>query len=156
MRWVGSILGDMARGDKKLYWALAVVLVINFIGVGILGAVDYNLTKFDMLPHFFTGFFARELMARANESYPFVDKIRDKSPRRLKKYITLTSLCFVLCMAIELREELMKRLPGLGAIVYTDLWDQVKDAVMDTLGITVSIYKGALRKVLLRLKPASP
>ena len=111
--------------------------------------MNFNLSVFNPVSHFLFGFLSRELFKTANEYYPFIDKVAEKFPQRLKKYFTPTTFAFVLCMGNGIQEEIQKLIPGLRHFVWTSLPDQITDAVMDIGGITLSAKK---ELILARLK----
>ena len=147
--WVASVTASLFRESKLFMAALSGAMLLHLAGTVILGPVKYNLSGFDVVTHTMFGFFARELIERIDKARPFIDKIRSKAPRRVRKYITASTLAFAVCAGNAIQEELSKLIGhSLWPTVWTNLADQLKDAVTDTLGIIISLKKERVKYAL--------
>lgn len=104
----------------------------------LLGARDINLSMFNPLSHFLFGYLSRELLIISNEYYPYINRLADRLPEKIGKHVNPTTLAFLLCMGNGVQEEVQKLIPKLNSLVWTNLRDQLTDAVMDTGGILFS------------------
>jgi len=149
--WVASVTASLFRESKLFIAGLTGAMLLHLAGTIILGPIKYNLNGFDIVTHTMFGFFTRELIERIDKARPFIGKIRSKAPRRLQKYITASTLAFAVCACNAIQEELSKLLGfSLWSTVWTNLADQLKDVVTDTIGIIISLKKEGLRHALKR------
>ncbi|MBC7230887.1 MAG: hypothetical protein H5T74_10930 [Actinobacteria bacterium] len=151
-RWFINFLRyTFFKGNKKIsaiFWAT----LTSSVGLSnLLGHKNINFSVFNPVSHFLFGFLSRELLLIANDYHPFIDKIASKFPDRISRYVNPTAFAFMLCMGNGIQEEIQKMIPFLKSLVWTNLPDQIVDAVMDTAGIMLSAKRCS---VFTRLKEA--
>lgn len=146
--WFAGVFTGLYRRHRRFMIAMISAILLHLAGTVILGPVDYNLTGFDIITHTMFGFFAREFIERADKERPFIHKIRKLMPRPIRKYVNPTSLAFFVCGCNAVQEEISNMIGGfLTPTVWTNLFDQIKDAITDTIGITISAKKDKIRSL---------
>ena len=141
-RWLAPIVKESAR-DKKLTAILVGSISLHLIGTRTLGQVAYN-SGFDVLTHTLFGFITRELIDRTNRVHPIASQFEKKLPRRIRGVVTVTAFAFAFCLAHEIQELAQMVVPVLRSMVYITAWhDQLKDMIMNTLGIGISWWMGS-------------
>ena len=139
--WLAPVVSAYAR-DRMFIAVFTGAIVLHFIGTRWLGQVAYNTTGFDVMTHTLFGFLTREMIERANEVHPFTAQIGERLPRSIGRRVTATTLALAFCLTHEAQECIQAVIPGLSGMVYVVGWpDQVKDLIMDTIGITISLKK---------------
>ena len=122
--------------------ALTGAILLHLAGTLTLGPVKYNTSGFTLITHTMFGFFMRELIERVDRAYPFISKIRSKLPERSRKYVTPSTLAFVVCGANAIQEEIWELIhPGMWPTTFIHVADQLADVVCDTTGIIISLRK---------------
>ncbi len=144
--WLAPVFRNCAR-DKVFMVVLVGSVALHLIGTRILGQVSYNTTGFDVITHTLFGFIVREGMLRANEVHSFTTQIGGRLPKPIGGMVTVTTLALAFCLAHEVQEQIQTLIPGLSAGVWYTWKDQVKDMVMNTVGITISLHKEDKRLV---------
>jgi len=150
------IIYTFFKANRAVSITLWGTVAVSLTAANLLGPKGFNTSHFDIPMHFLFGFLARELIKIANDYYPFVDKLADKLPARIARFVTPSTLAMALCLGSGIQEEIQKRIPLLSSIVYTDFLDQMKDTVMDLAGVTFSARKNALCAGLKRLVTRNP
>lgn len=142
LSWVASMIGNLFRENKVFMVALTGAISLHFGGTVILGAVRYNTCGLDLVTHTMCGFFARELIEKADKAQPFIHKIRSKVPEGCRKYVTPSTLALAFCATNAIQEEIWNLIrPGMWPTMFIHVADQLKDAVCDTTGIIISLNK---------------
>ncbi len=137
--WLSDVIKRLAK-DRKFTIGLVVAVAVHFIGSRLLGTKVYNTSGFDILTHTAFGLLAREGLAKADKARPFISQIGSKCPNAIGKRVTPSTLAFGLCLAHEIQEEIQTIIPGLREMVYiVGMGDQIKDLIMDTIGIAISL-----------------
>lgn len=132
-------------------------ICLHFAGSVILGGVKYNTSGFTIITHTMFGFFMREVIERADRGYPFIGKIRSKLPKRVRKYVTPSTLAFACCGVNGLQEEIWDQIkPGMWPSRLIHVADQLADVVCDTTGIIISLNKKWFVQVFGRRVTESP
>lgn len=145
-RLLAQVFRNCSR-DKTLMIVFWGALILHLIGTRTLGQVSYNTTGFDVLTHTMFGFIVRETMLRVNDTHTFITQIRDRLPGSIGGMITLTTLALAFCLTHEVQEQIQTLIPALKAGVWYTWQDQLKDMLMNTIGITISVYKDEKRLV---------
>jgi len=145
-RWLAQVFRNYSM-DKTLMIVFWGALILHLIGTRTLGQVSYNTTGFDVLTHTMFGFIVRETMLRANDTRAFITQIRDRLPESIRGMITLTTLALAFCLTHEVQEQIQTLIPALKAGVWYTWQDQLKDMLMNTIGISISVYKDEKRLV---------
>jgi len=147
-RWLSPVFRDWAK-DKRLIQVLVGAIVLHLIGTRWLGQVAYNTSGFDVMTHTLFGFLARELIDRTNRVHPLTAQIGDHLLKPTGRIVTTSTLALAFCFAHEAQEQIQTIIPGLSTIVYIVTWqDQVKDLLMDTIGIIISLKKNEGKLVM--------
>ena len=140
--WLASITGYLFRENKVFMVALTGAICLHLSGNVILGAVKYNTSGFTIITHTMCGFFVRELIARIDRGYPFIDRIRSRLPARARRYVTPSTLAFACCGVNAIQEEIWELIrPGMWPTRFIHVADQLADLVCDTTGIMISLNK---------------
>lgn len=144
--WLAPVFRNYSR-DRTLVLIFWGSIVLHLIGTRTLGQVSYNTTGFDVITHTLFGFLVREMMLRANEIHSFTTQIGGRLPKPIGGMVTVTTLALVFCLAHEVQEQIQTLIPSLSAGVWYTWQDQIKDMLMNTVGITISLYKDEKRLV---------
>lgn len=145
-RQLGGMLHyTLFKGNRTVSALLWTTVGCSVFLSNLLGARDINLTIFNPVSHFLFGYLSRELLFLSNEYYPYLDRLAQKLPERVGKHVNPTTVAFALCMGNGIQEEVQKLIPWLKSLVWTNLRDQVTDAVMDTGGILFSAWRSRSR-----------
>ncbi len=144
----GMMVHTAFKGNKSISVILWLTLSCSLVLSNWLGAKNVNLSPFNPISHFMFGFLARELLKISNDYYPYIDKLATRFPERMRRHVNPTTLAFLLCMGNGVQEEIQKFVPKLKTLVWTNLRDQVSDAVMDTGGILLSAYRLRISRAL--------
>ena len=140
-RWLAPVVKECAR-DKKLTAIFVGSISLHLIGTRTLGQVAYN-SGFDVVTHTMFGYITREIIDRTNRVHPLASRFEKKLPRRIRGVATVTAFAFVFCLGHEIQELVQTVTPVLRSMVYVTAWhDQLKDMIMNTLGIGVSWWMG--------------
>ncbi|MDD5749042.1 MAG: hypothetical protein PHP64_08405 [Actinomycetota bacterium] len=144
-RWFwGFFSYTFFKADKTISAILWTTVFSSVILSNILGPTNINLYPLNPISHILFGFLSRELIEIGNGYYPFIEKTKSKLPKRVAKHVNPTTFAFALCMGNGIQEEIQKLIPGLKALVWTNLPDQISDTVMDIGGITLSAKRVAI------------
>ena len=139
---IASITGYLFRENRAFMVALGGVICLHLAGTVILGGIRYNTSGFTIITHTMFGFFVRELIERVDRAYPFIGKIRGRLPEKGRKYVTPSTLAFVVCGANAIQEEIWELIrPGMWPTTFIHVADQLADVVCDTTGIIISLKK---------------
>lgn len=142
----GMLHYTLFKGNKTVSALLWTTVGCSVFLSNVLGARDINLTIFNPLSHFLFGYLSRELLCLSNQYYPYLDRLAEKLPPKIGKHVNPTTMAFVLCMGNGVQEEVQKLIPKLRSLVWTNLRDQLTDAVMDTGGILFSAVRNRFPK----------
>lgn len=134
------------KADKKVTIILWMTVAASLSGTMLLGPRRFNTSNFDIPMHLLFGFLATELIRNANDYWPFVDRVRGRSPARLAPFVAPATFALALSVAHTVAEEIQDMIPSLQASMYTDLSDVVKDTVMDGLGVALSAKRASIRR----------
>lgn len=141
----GMLHYTLFKGNRTVSALLWTTVSCSVFLSNILGARDINLTIFNPVSHFLFGYLSRELISLSNEYYPYLDGLAKRLPEKIGKHVNPTTMAFLLCMGNGVQEEVQKLIPKLKSLVWTDLRDQVTDAIMDTGGIMFSAWRSRSR-----------
>jgi len=142
LAWLASITGYLFRENRLFMVGFAGVICLHFTGTVVLGEVKYNTSGFTIITHTMFGFFARELIVRIDTVHPFIDKFRNRFPAKARRFITPSTLAFVICGANAVQEEIWNLIrPGMWPTTFIHVADQLADVVCDITGIFISINR---------------
>lgn len=138
-----SITRNLFRNHKGFFFGALFAGFLHLGGTIFLGNIRYNTSGFDIFTHFLLGFFVREAFIKVNLYYPIIDW-----GKRLfgeKWFINATTFSVLFCLIQDLQEVIQQHIPILrGAVGPLNFWNDVRDTVMNLLGITFSLLKDLL------------
>lgn len=137
-----SIVRNLFRSYKGFFFGSMITGFLHLAGTLILGNVKYNTSGFDILTHFLMGFFVREAFIKVNLYYPLIDWVKGLFGG--KGFIGPTFFSISFFLLHEIQEGIQEFIPLLKEMVSTQPLNQVRDLVMNLLGMTFSLVKDLL------------
>lgn len=137
--WFISFIKHLYRNHREFLLAVSGAGILHLWGMFWLGNENYNASGFDIFTHFLLGYFTRELIAKLDTYHPFIAKVKVKLGK-FGNMVTPSTLTLVFILTHELQEEAQRTVPILKALVHPefDLLNQVRDLIMNVIGIGVS------------------